>query len=217
PGIRNCFSTITRLVHAHSRLASGKSTYDKRNNTRITPGGVSGATLCSRAGVASLRARRTSTLNTEQKEVEIAATAAAAFASIQDTKGLSSFEWVSATADKQFPKADTRGKSGEKPLRGITPPALTRSGSEAYLAESAFRRIAAGFMYQEDGGSGGRLKRLPRPRSNPNRGLEAAVVAAAGWVERLNSGMTSRRGVISHALVANGIVMRVYSPSVDTN
>jgi len=48
-------------------------------------------------------------------------------------------------------------------------------------------------------------------RSNPNRGLEAAVVAAAGWVERLNSGMTSWFGVISHALVANGIVMRVFS------
>lgn len=48
-------------------------------------------------------------------------------------------------------------------------------------------------------------------RSNPNRGLEAAVVAAAGWVERLNSGMTSRLGVISHALVVNGIVMRVFS------
>jgi len=48
-------------------------------------------------------------------------------------------------------------------------------------------------------------------RSNSNRGLEAAVVAAAGWVERLNSGMTSRLGVISHALVANGIVMRVLS------
>lgn len=67
-GIRNCFSTITRLVHAHSRLASGKSTYDKRNNTRITPGGISGAARCS---VASLRTRRTSTLNTERKEMEI--------------------------------------------------------------------------------------------------------------------------------------------------
>lgn len=54
-------------------------------------------------------------------------------------------------------------------------------------------------------------------RSNPNRGLEAAVVAAAGWVERLNSGMTSRLRVISHALVAHGIVMRVLCESVDTN
>lgn len=47
--------------------------------------------------------------------------------------------------------------------------------------------------------------------SNPNRGLEAAVVAAAGWVERLNSEMTSRLRVISHALVVNGIVMRAFS------
>jgi len=55
------------------------------------------------------------------------------------------------------------------------------------------------------------MRRLPRHAGNSNRGLEAAVVAAAGWVERLNSGMTSRLGVISHALVANGIVMRVLS------
>lgn len=43
---------------------------------------------------------------------------------------------VSAVADKQFPDADTRGKSAEEPLRGITPPALTQSGSEAYLART---------------------------------------------------------------------------------
>lgn len=47
--------------------------------------------------------------------------------------------------------------------------------------------------------------------STPNRELETAIMAVAGWVERLNSGMTSRLGVISHALVASGIVMRVLS------
>lgn len=52
------------------------------------------------------------------------------------------------------------------------------------------------------------MQRYGSTRSNPNRSLEAAVMAAAGWVERLNSGMTSRLRVISHALVANGIVMR---------
>ncbi|KYQ57946.1 hypothetical protein ALC60_02995 [Trachymyrmex zeteki] len=53
------------------------------------------------------------------------------------------------------------GKSVEEPLEGITPPALTQSGSEAYLAieriqgyNLTWKRIAAGFMYQEDGGSG---------------------------------------------------------------
>ncbi|KYN00091.1 hypothetical protein ALC62_09153 [Cyphomyrmex costatus] len=42
-----------------------------------------------------------------------------------------------------------------------------------------------------------------RPRTSNFR------TRTAGWVERLNSGMTSWLGVISHALVANGIVMRV--------
>ncbi|KYN34282.1 hypothetical protein ALC56_11389 [Trachymyrmex septentrionalis] len=106
------------------------------------------------------------------------------------------------------------------PLQGITPLALTQSGSEAYLAieriqgyNLTWKRIATGFMYQEDGGSG-RLSssgRLPRHAAILIRDLEAAVVAAAGWVERLNSGMTSWLGVISHALVANGIVMRVFA------
>ncbi|KYN20853.1 hypothetical protein ALC57_06759 [Trachymyrmex cornetzi] len=76
-------------------FASGKSSYDKRNNTRITAGAgvVSGAARC--------------------------------------------------------------------PLQGITPLALTQSGSEAYLAieriqgyNLTWKRIAARFMYQEDGGSG---------------------------------------------------------------
>lgn len=54
--------------------------------------------------------------------------------------------------------------------------------------------------------------------SNPNRGLETAITAVAGWVERLNSRMTSQLEVISHALVASGIVMRVLSRvSVDTS
>lgn len=69
---------------------------------------------------------------------------------------------MSVAADKQFPDADAHGKSAEEPLRGITPPALTRSGSEACLAlarthsglwPDVEKRIAAGFMYQEDGGS----------------------------------------------------------------
>ncbi|CAL1676591.1 unnamed protein product [Lasius platythorax] len=41
---------------------------------------------------------------------------------------------MSVAADKQFPDADARVKSAEEPLRGITPPAFTRSGSEACLA-----------------------------------------------------------------------------------
>lgn len=55
---------------------------------------------------------------------------------IRHTQRVSSFERVSAVADKQFPDADTRGKSAEEPLRGITPPAFTQSGSEAYLARA---------------------------------------------------------------------------------
>ncbi|EGI57863.1 hypothetical protein G5I_14050 [Acromyrmex echinatior] len=250
-------------------FASGKSSYDKRNNTRITPGGVSGAARC---GVASPRVLRTSTLNTERKEIEIAATAAPTL--IQDAgspiliRGTSTTAVYNKTnsnyeAARGFrisvitnithnQKVSSFGSSGcrrprtsnfrtrtraesksvEEPLQGITPLVLTQSGSEAYLAieriqgyNLTWKRIAAGFMYQEDGGSG-RLSpsgqsmgssikftlqktRLPRHAAYPNRDLEAAVVAAAGWVERLNFGMTSWLGVISHALVANGIVMRV--------
>jgi len=62
-------------------------------------------------------------------------------------------------------------------LQGITPLALTQSGSEAYLAieriqgyNLTWKRIATGFMYQEDGGSG-RLS-----SSGPSR-----------WKARLNS------------------------------
>lgn len=50
-------------MHAHSRLASGKCTYDKRNNTRIMHGGVSGAV---RYGMAS--PIRPATLNIERKK-----------------------------------------------------------------------------------------------------------------------------------------------------
>ncbi|EZA55477.1 hypothetical protein X777_04271, partial [Ooceraea biroi] len=107
---------------------------------------------------------------------------------------------VSATSTDSFglsPKyfSSSITRPAEEPLRGITPPALTQSGSEAYLAFAreriqgyglTWKRIATGFMYQEDGGSG---------RLSPSG----------------RSGMTSRLGVISHALVASGIVMRVLS------
>lgn len=73
---------------------------------------------------------------------------------------VSSFERVSAAADKQFPDADARDKSAEEPLWGTTPPALTRVVVKRILRERiqgyglTWKRIAAGFMYQEDGGSG---------------------------------------------------------------
>lgn len=81
----------------------------------------------------------------------------------------------------------------------------TRINCETYLLRIMFQRL----QFPTD--TTCLMQRLSRHITILIAVLEAAIVAAGGWVERLNSGMTSRLGAISHALVASSIVMRILS------
>lgn len=119
---------------------------------------------------------------------------------------VSSFERVSAAADKQFPDADARDKSAEELLWGITPPVLTRVVVKRILRERiqgyglTWKRIAAGFMYQEDGGSGRLSPSASRWEARLNSRFEKQPPSRQRWQRaKLPSKLSSKthRGIIS--------------------